>query len=264
MTSYERLIFEVRQGVAFITLNRPAALNTLDVELVAELASAALQCDQESDIRAVVLSGAGRAFCGGGDLKTFVAHGENRSRYIKQVTADLHSAISRFARMDPPVIAAVHGAAAGGGMSLACARDIVLAAETARFTLAYTRIGLTLDGSSSFFLPRIVGHRRALELALTNRTLSAAEALEWGLVTRVVPDAELKTGAEALARRLASGPTEAFGATKRLLHLSWSESLETQMAHESAMISALSATPQAEEGMAAFLEKREPKFEPKS
>jgi 2-(1,2-epoxy-1,2-dihydrophenyl)acetyl-CoA isomerase len=146
-------------------------------------------------------------------------------------------------------------------MSLAIACDLVMAAESARFTLAYTRIGLTPDGSSSYFLPRLVGQRRALELILTNRMLTAHEALEWGIVTRVVPDAELTAEAEALARQLAAGPTRAFGASKRLLQLGWTESLETQMAHETRSISEAARGPEGQEGMRAFLEKREPKFE---
>jgi 2-(1,2-epoxy-1,2-dihydrophenyl)acetyl-CoA isomerase len=258
--TYDRLMFEVRDGIAFITLNRPDALNTIDVELVSELADVALHCDGDSDIRAVVLGGAGKVFCAGGDLRSFIDHAGEGSRYVKEVTTHLHTAVSRFARMDQPVIAAVHGAAAGAGMSLACACDIVLAAESARFTLAYTRVGLTPDGSASYFLPRIVGHKRALDLALTNRTLTAREAQEWGLVSRVVADDDLAIEVESLARRLAAGPTETFGATKRLLQLSWSESLETQMAHETQTIAGIAVSPQAREGMAAFVQKREPVF----
>ena len=262
MNSYDRLIFEVQEGVAFITLNRPDALNTIDVALAAELADTALRCEQNANIRAILLCGAGKVFCAGGDLKTFVGERDEVPGYIHEVTTHLHTAISRFNRMDPPVIAAVHGAAAGGGMSLACACDLVLATESARFTLAYTRIGLTPDGSSSYFLPRLVGHRRAMELVLTNRTLTAQEALEWGIVTRVVADGELMAEAEALARQLAAGPTRAFGASKRLLQLGWTESLETQMAHETRAVAAAAGAHDGREGMAAFLEKRAPHFEP--
>jgi 2-(1,2-epoxy-1,2-dihydrophenyl)acetyl-CoA isomerase len=259
--SYDSLIFEVRDQVAHVTLNRPDALNTLDVGMATELADAALRCGQDRAIGAVLLSGAGKAFCAGGDLRTFLDQGDEISRYIKELTTHLHTAISRFARMDPPVIAAVHSAAAGGGMSLACSCDLIVAAQSARFTMAYTRIGLTPDGSSSYFLPRLVGFKRAMELTLTNRALTAQEALEWGIVTRVVADTDLRAEAEALARQLAAGPTGAFGAAKRLLHQGWAESLETQMAQESEVIAAMAGSRDAWEGIAAFLEKRRPAFE---
>jgi 2-(1,2-epoxy-1,2-dihydrophenyl)acetyl-CoA isomerase len=154
----------------------------------------------------------------------------------------------------------VSGIAGGAGISLVCACDLVYAAESARFTMAYTRVGLTPDGSSTYFLPRLVGFRRAMELTLTNRILSAQEALEWGLMTRVVPDADLLAEANALARQLADGPTQSFGVAKRLLHTSMTESLETQMEHEAQAIAKISRTKDTREGMAAFLEKRSPEF----
>ena len=143
---------------------------------------------------------------------------------------------------------------------MACACDLVLAAESARFTMAYTRAGLTPDGSSTWYLPRRVGLGRALELTLTNRMLSAREALDWGIVSRVVADDDFAAGVDALAAELAAGPTGTFGEAKRLLWGGWNESLETQMAHESATIAARAATSDAREGIAAFLEKRSPRF----
>ena len=172
----------------------------------------------------------------------------------------LHMAISRFVRMDAPLVVAVNGAAGGGGMSFVLAADLVLAAESAKFTMAYTRAGLSPDGGSTFFLPRIVGVRRALELALTNRVLTAREAQEWGLVTRVVPDAALAAEAQTLAAQLAAGATGAFGAAKRLLHHSSSESLETQMELEAQAIAERSRGADAREGIAAFIAKRAPRF----
>jgi 2-(1,2-epoxy-1,2-dihydrophenyl)acetyl-CoA isomerase len=209
----------------------------------------------------VVLTGAGRMFCAGGDLGAFAGAGDGVPALLKQITAHLHVAVSRFARMRAPVVAAVNGPAAGAGLSLVCAADLAVASDAAEFTLAYTQVGLAPDGSSTWFLPRLVGTRRALELMLTNRTLSAAEALEMGLVNRVVPAASLLAEAEALAARLASGATEAFGAVKRLLLLSASQSLESQMEWEARAIADTARTRDGAEGIAAFLAKRAPRFE---
>jgi 2-(1,2-epoxy-1,2-dihydrophenyl)acetyl-CoA isomerase len=148
-------------------------------------------------------------------------------------------------------------------MSIAIACDIVVAAETTRFTVAYTRAGLVPDGSSTYFLPRLVGLKRALELTLTNRMFSAQEALQWGLITRVVPDSELLAQAKAIALQLASGPTRAYGISKRLLHSGWAETLETQMENESQAIANSARTADAREGISAFLEKRPPKYKGK-
>ena len=259
--SYETIELAVRDGVAHLTLNRPQAANAITVELARDLMYATLQCDEDPAVRAVVLAGAGRMFCGGGDLKTFATKGADLPHYLKEVTTYLHAAVSRLTRMDAPVIAAVHGSAAGAGMSLACAADIVLAAEGAKFTMAYTRAGLTPDGSSTYFLSRIVGLRRALELTLTNRVLSAAEAMALGIVTRVVPDgAPARRGA---ARSPPSSPPVrpgALGATKRLLHAGWTGTLETQMELETRTIADVARGHDAHEGIAAFVAKRPAKF----
>ncbi|MEW6374800.1 MAG: enoyl-CoA hydratase-related protein, partial [Thermodesulfobacteriota bacterium] len=231
-----------------------------NLELSRDLMHAVLHCDEDPLVRAVVITGKGSLFCAGGDLKTFTSQGEHLPYYIKEVTTYLHAAISRLMRMDPPVIAAVHGFAVGAGMSLALACDIVVAAQSARFNVAYTRVGLTPDGSMSHILPRIVGLRKALELTLTNRMLSAQEALDWGLVNRVVPDTELLVQANAIADQLAAGAPKALGAAKRLLHGGWTETLETQMEHESQTIAGMARTRDTREGITAFLEKRPPKF----
>lgn len=250
----------VNDGIASLTLNRPAAMNALDLEMAKALLDSALQCDETSTVRAVVISGEGKFFCAGGDVKRFAKEGERLPSYVKEITTYLHAAISCLTRMNAPVIAAVEGSAAGGGMSLACACDLVIAGESARFTAAYTHIGLTPDGSLTYSLPRLVGVRRALELVLTNRTLSAAEAREWGLVTTVTPDGQARERAEALARQLAVGPTLAFGGAKRLIHQSMTESLETQMMAESQSIAAMTTTQDGHEGLAAFVAKRKPNF----
>ncbi|NOT54253.1 MAG: enoyl-CoA hydratase [Deltaproteobacteria bacterium] len=257
---YSTILFEVNNNVARITMNRPEAANALNVDMAKDLMHASLRCSEDAAIRAVILTGAGRLFSGGGDLKSFAAHGENMPYHLKEVTTYLHAAVSRFTRMDAPVIAAVNGTAGGAGMSLCCFCDLVLAAESAKFTMAYTRVGLTPDGSSTYFLPRIVGLKRALELTLTNRMLSAQEAMEWGIVTKVVPDANLQAEADTLAAQLATGAPGAFGGVKRLLHSGWSETLETQMELETQIIAARAHTADGREGIAAFIEKRAAKF----
>ncbi len=257
---YTTLEFNVRDGVAHVTLNRPEAGNALNLELGQELLRAVLRCDEDPEVRAVLISGAGGMFCVGGDLKSFSDQGEHLPHHLKEVTTYLHAAVARMARMDPPVVAAVHGAAAGAGMSLACACDLVVAAESTRFTMSYSNAGLTPDGSSTYYLPRLVGLRRATELTLTNRRLSAQEAMEWGLVTRVVPDEDLSEEATALASQLAAGATKALGAAKRLLQSGWTETLETQMEHETQTIAEMARTADAREGISAFLEKRPAEF----
>jgi 2-(1,2-epoxy-1,2-dihydrophenyl)acetyl-CoA isomerase len=258
---YTTLLFEIRDGVAHITLNRPDASNAVDMEMGRELMDAALHCDEDPAIRAVVISGAGSVFCVGGDLKNFATQREHLPYHLKELTTYLHAAISRLARMDAPVVAAVNGVAAGAGFSLAMSCDLILAAESARFTMAYSKAGLTPDGSSTYFLPRLVGFRRAMELTLTSRVLSAQEASEWGIVNRVVPDKDLSTEAAELASQLAAGPTKALGTSKRLLHISWTETLETQMEHEARSIADTARTADAREGIAAFTEKRTASFE---
>jgi 2-(1,2-epoxy-1,2-dihydrophenyl)acetyl-CoA isomerase len=257
---YNTLEFDVRDGVAHVTLERPEAGNALNLELSQELLRAVLRCDEDPEVRAVLLAGAGDMFCVGGDLKSFSGQGEHLPHHLKEVTTYLHAAVSRMARMDPPVVAAVQGAAAGAGMSLSCACDLVLAAESARFVMAYSNAGLTPDGSSTYYLPHVVGLKRALDLTLTNRQLSAQEAMEWGIVTRVVPDEDLYEEATALASRLAAGATKALGAAKRLLHTGLTETLETQLEHETQTIADMARTADAREGIASFLEKRQAEF----
>lgn len=257
--TYSTLLFDVRDNVATITLNRPDAGNAMNGEMTRELADAALRCDIDPTIRAVLITGAGKMFCPGGDLKVFSAQADLHA-HLAEMATHLHTGISRLRRMDAPVIAAVNGVAAGGGMSLALACDIVLAAESARFMMAYTRAGLTPDGSATYFLPRIVGAKRALELTLTNRMLSAQEAADWGIVARVLPDDKLLDEAHQLAARLASGPTRAFGRAKHLLERAWTETLETQMEAEGRTIADSARSADAREGITAFLEKRRPQF----
>ena len=258
--SFENLTFEVRDGLARLTLNRPKAANSFNLDLAREFLETATICAEDSAIRAVLLTGAGRMFCAGGDLKNFAAAEDQIPARVAETADTLHAAILKFAHMNAPVVAAVNGPAAGAGMSLVCMTDMALAAESAIFTMAYTASGLAPDGSSTYFLPRIVGMRRARELMLTNRRLSAAEAQAWGIVERVVPDDDLIAEAEKLARVLASGPTLAFGAVKRLLLSSQNAQLEDQLDAETSAIVAMTRTSDGREGVAAFREKRKPSF----
>ena len=260
MNDLETLHFELADNVARITLNRPDAANAMNMQMSKDLLEVGIECDEDPDVRAVLLRSEGRMFCAGGDLASFARAGDALPRALKEMTVYLHAAITRLARGSAPVIAAVQGPAAGAGFSLACAADLVVASEQAVFTLAYTRAGLTPDGSSTYFLPRLLGRHRALELILTNRTLPAAEAQDWGLVNEVVPADELDARAGKLAQLLAAGPTWAFGTAKELVMRSFSEDLESQMEFESQAIANAARTEDAAEGIAAFFEKRQASF----
>lgn len=258
--AYQALLYEVKDAIATITLNRPSAYNALDLTLTRELFEAAVLADEDRAVRCVVVTGAGKAFCAGGDVKTFHEAGERVGVLVKHLTTYLHGAVSRLARTQKPVIMAINGVAAGGGLSLALSGDLVVATESAKFTMAYSKIAASPDGSSTYFLPRLIGFRRTLELHFTNRVLAAREALDWGLINRVHPDAEFSAGVAALARELADGPTAAFGRTKLLVHQSTQESLETQMELEAQAIAASGATEDFRNGVAAFAAKQSAKF----
>jgi 2-(1,2-epoxy-1,2-dihydrophenyl)acetyl-CoA isomerase len=258
--SYDSLVFEVTDGVGLIRLNRPDDGNAITLEMAHEMLDVAMRCDEDPEVRSVVLTGSGKTFCAGGDLKAFAAQGKKASFYMKQVTLAFHAVISRFNWMDAPVVGAINGTAAGGGFSLALTTDIAIAAESAKFTMAYTKVGLTPDGSSSYFLARMVGLRRAKEMALLNPVLSARQALEWGLINQVVADDQVLPAALEIAYHLAKGPTIALGEAKRLILSGTTESLESQMEKESRAIAAMVGKVDGREGVAAFIGKRIPKF----
>jgi 2-(1,2-epoxy-1,2-dihydrophenyl)acetyl-CoA isomerase len=258
--AYKAVMYTVKGSVATITLNRPDRYNALNKQLVEELLEAVLACHDDRAVRAVVLMGAGPAFCAGGDVRELNEHTGTLALHVKRLLTPLHSVISSICRMSKPVIAGVGGVAAGAGMGLAMACDLVVAAESARFTMAYTKLGLPPDAGSSYFLPRLVGLRRAMELTFTNRVLTADEAKEWGLVNRVVPDAEFFTAVNLLANELAGGSTLALGRAKRLLFMSDQATLETQMENEAKLIALSSQSADFHEGVKAFAEKRAPAF----
>ncbi|MEM7217806.1 MAG: enoyl-CoA hydratase-related protein [Pseudomonadota bacterium] len=256
---FETLLVERVGDVAEVTLNRPESMNAMDPQMAKDLSQLAIDCDTDPGVRAVLLTGAGRMFCAGGDLKGFAEQANIRAALLG-MAGDLHLGISRLTRMNAPVIAAINGTAAGAGFSLAMAADLAIAADNAVFTMAYTRAGLSPDGSSTFFMPRRIGDRRARELMLTNRVLSAQEALDWGIVNRVVPGDQLMESARELAAELAAGPTAAFGSVKTLLNASFDNGLEAQMELESRAIAAMGASADGQEGIHAFVEKRKPNF----
>ena len=253
------VLFSVEASVGMITLNRPDLGNSMNLALMQQLQAAISRCFTDPAIRAVLITGRGKLFSGGGDLQEFNAQ-DDLAAYLRGMTHALHNSIAMLLRMNKPVIAAVNGTAGGAGFSLACACDLVYAADNAKFTMAYTMAGLSPDGSSTYTLPRLVGTRRALELTLTNRRLSAAEALEWGIVTQVCPGDSVYTEALALAQKLAAGPTLAFGTAKQLIHESLNQTPESQMEAEAAGIMAMAASHDGREGIAAFMGMRKPLF----
>jgi len=259
--SHETLIYEVRDNVAWITLNRPEAFNAMNLQMTKDLLDVANRSGSDPAVRAAVITGAGdKAYCAGGDIAEFVDRESEIELHLKEMTTYLHMAVSRFAWMRAPLIAAVNGVAAGAGLSAAAFPDLAIAADTARFTSAYTQIGLTPDGSSSYFLTRILGTRRAAELYMTNRMLTAEEALDWGLVNRVVPAAELMDEVGKLAAQLAAGPTRAYGGVKKLIQTGPNDTLESQMERETRLIGEMGTSVDGREGVKAFLEKRKPNF----
>ncbi|HSO97190.1 MAG TPA: enoyl-CoA hydratase-related protein [Acidimicrobiia bacterium] len=260
-TRTEPVQLDIVAGIARLTLNRPDASNAISVELAASLADATNELVVADGIRAVLLRGAGPRFCAGGDVKAFAATGDALGEHLGAVLDPLHRAVSDLAELDAPVVAAVHGSAAGAGFSLVLGADLVVAGASTRFVLAYTGIGLVPDGGSTWYLTRLVGLRRATELALTNRVLTAEEALAWGIVTRVVSDDTVEAESEALVAQLATGPTEAFAETKGLLRRSLQASLPDQLGDEAIAMVRAGSSSDGQEGVRAFVEKRAPQFD---
>jgi 2-(1,2-epoxy-1,2-dihydrophenyl)acetyl-CoA isomerase len=252
----------VVDGVAQLRLASPETGNAFGPALAAELRRGAESLGRRRDLRVVVLSAEGRAFCVGGDLRYFADSAEHAYGAVHDLVDQLNGALSALVELEAPVVAKVDGVAAGAGMSLVCAADLAVASERASFTMAYTAVGLSPDGSATWFLPRLVGWRRAGELMLTNRRLSAAEALDLGILTEVVSVEDLDHRVDELVASLAAGPTSAYGAVKRLLRLSATSALAPQLEAEADSIATLAASPSGREGVEAFLAKRPPAFPP--
>ncbi|NIM43859.1 MAG: enoyl-CoA hydratase/isomerase family protein [Hydrogenophaga sp.] len=248
-------------GVAHLRLNRPDAANGLNVELLRALHEAVLRIHGDGRVRAVLLTGEGKHFCAGGDVHTFLSKGEALPDYIRVATALLQLATAALIRLNPPVVAAVQGfAAGGGGMGLVCSSDFVVAGESTRFLAGATRVAMVPDAGVSVTLTQLVGFRRAMEILMLNPTLTAAEAKEIGLITRVVADEQLMDEAWSLARQLAAGAPAALANTKRLLWNGIGQSVEAAMPEENHIQALLSGMADAREGLSAVIEKRAPRF----
>ena len=255
------VVFERQGDTGWITLNRPGAFNAMNQEVMQRLSEIANACACDRTLRALVITGAGdKAFSAGGDVSAFAENPDQVDRLLQDMTTLLHSAIARFSRLPVPVIGAVNGMTAGAGLGLMACCDLVIAADTARFTSAYTQIGFCPDGSTSYYLTQQLGPRRAKEFFITNRILDADTALDWGLVNRVVPAERLQDTVREFAAMLAAGPTQAYAQVKHLVNSAHSNTLETQLELEAERITALSTTGDGREGVQAFLEKRPARF----
>jgi 2-(1,2-epoxy-1,2-dihydrophenyl)acetyl-CoA isomerase len=258
--SEEPVLLSIEGSIATLTLNRPAAGNAIDLPLVRALLPAVIRCDTDPAIRCVVLTGAGKLFCGGGDIAGFATMAGSVPAYLSELAGTLHMAVSRLMRMAKPLLVLVNGPAAGAGLGLALCGDVVIAAQSAHFTAAYGGVGLSPDGGVSWLLPRLIGLRRAQEMLIGNRRIGAEEAAVIGLVTRTVGDADLAEEGMAQARSLAGAARGAVSAVRALLLESYGGSFEGQLERETRSIAALGGTADSREGVAAFLERRKPEF----
>jgi len=255
------VLLDIADGIARLRLNRPDAANGMSAELLSALCDAIMVCHGQPNLRVLLLSGEGANFCAGGDVRAFASKGEKLPDYIRQATAYLQNAVTGLLRLEAPVITSVQGfAAGGGGFGLVCASDIVIAGESAKFLAGATRVAMAPDAGVSVTLSRLVGLRRAMSILLTNPVISAPEALSMGIVTKVVPDAELAEASLAMARELAAGAPKALAATKRLVWAGTGTSIEQCLSEEARTVSELSGMADAREGLAAIIERRKPIF----
>jgi 2-(1,2-epoxy-1,2-dihydrophenyl)acetyl-CoA isomerase len=255
------IIWEQDGGVGRITLNRPETLNAWTAEFGAELVDVVNRAAADESVRAVLITGAGRGFSSGADLKAgFEPHPDDGMPDVQKELALYHGAITGIRRMPKPVVAAVNGAAVGIGCSLALACDLVVAAESAFFGLAFVNIGLMPDGGSTLFVPATVGKARAFQMAMLGERVSAAQALEWGLVNFVHPDEHIRAEADVLIEKLATGPTRSYAGTKEALNRMLYPDMDAQLALEAEIQQRLARSKDFVEGVGAFVEKRQPSF----
>jgi 2-(1,2-epoxy-1,2-dihydrophenyl)acetyl-CoA isomerase len=259
--AHEMIRSEERSGVAFVTLNRPDVLNSFNRPMARELQAVLDRVAGAAEVRAVVLTGAGRAFCAGQDLAEVVPPDGSRGPEVAEVIAESYNPlVQRLVALEKPVVCAINGVAAGAGANIALACDFVLAAKSASFIQAFINIGLVPDSGGTFFLPRLVGMARAKALALLGERISAEQALAFGMIHAVHEPEKLMAEAEALATRLAQMPTLALGLTKRALHASLDATLESQLELERTLQGIAGKSHDYHEGVKAFQEKRKPKF----
>jgi len=246
--------------IAEVALNRPQAYNAFTYEMVSQLANHLTALAGDDRVRGVVITGRGKAFCAGGDLKWTLNNSNGPAAAFHMLAAQFHLAILEIRRMKKPVVAAISGVAAGGGFSLALACDFRVMDQSAALNQAYTSAGLCIDGGGTFTLPRLVGYARALEIAAFDKPISSAQALDWGLVTKVVADGQALSEAITMAQDLAQRSLNSFAWTKKLITDSFNTSFETQIEIERAALEACADHPDGQEGLTAFSEKRQPKF----
>jgi len=260
---FETIDYRVVDGVAHLTLNRPGARNAIDLRLAEETLAAARLIEADDSVRAVLISGNGTDLTVGGDIDYFVGNAEPGAfgDLFATMTAPFHEAFRILDRIDAPIVTAAQGSVAGGGLGYVFAADLVVAAEDARFVTAFAGIGLSGDGGGTWHLPRLVGPRKTMELYLLNRPVTAAEALDLGLVNELVPADQVHARALALATRLAQGPTVGYGHMRRLIRGAWDRDLSAQLYAETAAVAASGDTKDAATGIAAFIAKQKPTFE---
>ena len=245
------MTYEVKDNVGYIHFSRPEGANAVNPAFCRDLKNVMLEIESDDDVRSVAVTAEGKVFCAGGDLKEFNAAGPDLPEVVAAMLEDLHDAIYKMNEIPKPFVAGVQGAAGGAGMSLVSAFDLVVSGESAKFTMAYTKVGLTPDGTSSYFLARHVGLRRMLDLTLTNRVLSATEAETWGLVNRVVADEDIASAAAALAQELASGAPNAAGDAKTVIYRGYESALADAGDFEAQNIVRAAGTNDGQEGIAA-------------
>ncbi len=259
--SYQTILFETSQGIARLTLNRPERLNSFNTVMLAEVRDALAAVRQEGSARVLVLTGAGRGFCAGQDLNDrAVAPGGEPADLGRSIENGYKPLILALRRLPLPIIAAVNGVAAGAGANIALACDLVIAARSASFVQAFSKIGLVPDSGGTWLLPRLVGHARAMGLALLGDKVPAEQAVQWGLIWRCVDDGLLAAEVDALAGQLAAAPTRGLARTKQAMLESWSHTLEQQLDRERDYQQELGRSTDYAEGVAAFMEKRAPRF----
>ncbi len=254
------MTYEVRDKVAHVRFTRPEGANAVSPAFSADLRAVMLAIEFDDAVKAVSVTAEGKVFCAGGDLKLFHEAGADLPGVAADMLVDYHGAIYKMNSIPKPFVAGVRGAAGGAGLSLMSAFDLVVSGESAKYTMAYTRAGVTPDGTSSYFVARHIGLRRMLDLTLTNRVLGADEAESWGLVNRVVPDDDVDAAAAELAQQLADGPAWALGHAKRVVYHGYDHSLQTAGEYEGVVIAQAMGGHDGQEGIAAFAQKRAPDF----
>jgi len=254
------VLTQQHENILEITLNRPDVYNALNLDMMKMLGEALSYAATNDTIKGVLLTGKGKAFCSGGDLKSISEQAEDAASVLHRLAPQFHLSITEIRRMEKPVFAAINGIAAGGGFSLALACDFRVMGQSAILRQAYTSSGLSMDGGGTFALPRLVGLGRAMEIMAFDNPISSAQALEWGLVTKVVPDDRVFPETLVMLEALSKGALQSFAWSKKLITHSFNNTLETQLELERQGIRDCAAHPNGQEGIHAFLEKRKPSF----